>query len=362
MKSDYRSDYVLEWEPAVYHEDEKQTIDEMKKGLIDSFFHPEKDAIWRQVRTVHETPEDYNKMGQPAAFSCILYGPPGSGKSSLAYRIAKSLSRHLITVDLAQLLTCKKKDVYKIFREPVVNGVKVKPNTCVYVLDEVDIAISSLHIQESQIIKLRNEMEKATYEVNDDGFTYKNKKQFDAASHAFCLDDLKCILQGSVPIEGSIIIAMTNNFDKIKDTCPALFRDGRLKPIELGYLDPKTMNDLSNYFFGRDISIKLPAIVPIPTSNIIKLAMQHKKNFQGFQDKLTDLINISEKEVPKKSIVESTDMQLLVELSKRIFKTDAPIELLKSLSTRIPDVIELMFQHKDDICEFQYKLKNMSTC
>ena len=50
----------------------------------------------------------------------------------------------------------------------------------------------------------------------------------------FQLEDLLEILQGPVPREGQIIIATTNKFDEIKNECPALFRPGRLTPIEFG--------------------------------------------------------------------------------------------------------------------------------
>ena len=291
MAKDRYADSIIEWNSTTYYEDIEKSIDEMKIELIDSFFHPEKDSIWKEVRTVHENPEYYNKLGQPAAFSCLLYGLPGSGKSALAYRIAKVLGRHLITVDLAQLLTLSKKDIYKIFREPIVDNKKVKPKTCVYVLDEIDIAILNLFVRQSRIDAIKKTMEAPEFITGEDGnITIKNKKEIDLANNSFCLDDLKCILQGSVPIEGSIIIAMTNHYEKIKDTCPALFREGRLKPIKLGYLDNKSMNELSNYYFNSDLNIELPEIMNIPTSEIIKLAIKNKDNFDKFKNEIKNKI------------------------------------------------------------------------
>lgn len=291
VAKDRYADSLVEWNSTIYYEDIEKSIDEMKIELIDSFFHPEKDSIWKEVRTVHENPEYYNKLGQPAAFSCLLYGLPGSGKSALAYRIAKVLGRHLITVDLAQLLTLSKKDIYKIFREPIVDNKKVKPKTCVYVLDEIDIAILNLFVRQSRIDAIKKTMETPEFITGEDGnITIKNKKEIDLANNSFCLDDLKCILQGSVPIEGSIIIAMTNHYEKIKDTCPALFREGRLKPIKLGYLDNKSMNELSNYYFNSDLNIELPKIMNIPTSEIIKSAIKNKDNFGKFKNEIKDKI------------------------------------------------------------------------
>ena len=44
------------------------------------------------------------------------------------------------------------------------------------------------------------------------------------------LTDLLTVFQGAVPVEGCIIIAMTNKYEELTELCPTLFRAGRFVP------------------------------------------------------------------------------------------------------------------------------------
>lgn len=68
------------------------------------------------------------------------------------------------------------------------------------------------------------------------------------SSDEFCVKDLLEILQGVIPLRGAIVFATTNDFSKIKNICPALFRRGRLTPVEFGYLDDQTLTEITKYF------------------------------------------------------------------------------------------------------------------
>ena len=85
----------------------------------------------------------------------------------------------------------------------------------------------------------------------------------------FQLEDLLEILQGPVPQEGQIIIATTNKFDEIYKECPALFRPGRLTPIEFGYLGSKEINKLASRYLGVNINIDFEP--KMATSKIIEI-------------------------------------------------------------------------------------------
>ncbi len=107
--------------------------------------------------------------------------------------------------------------------------------------------------------------------------------------------DLLELLQGPCPIDGSIIIATTNKLDEMKVICPALFRPGRLTPIEIGHISWKYLQELSVYYFGQELSFT-PCNITISTSEIIELANACKlfglgDKFELFQNKLRELLH-----------------------------------------------------------------------
>jgi hypothetical protein len=116
----------------------------------------------------------------------------------------------------------------------------------------------------------------------------------DNKSNILRLSDMLELFQGPVPVHNRLIIATTNHFDKIRSSMPALFRSGRLSPIEFKYLDWESLNDLSVYYFKHALTIE-PKAVSIPTSEIIELAIKHTlteyiDKFNRFQVELDRLL------------------------------------------------------------------------
>ncbi len=114
----------------------------------------------------------------------------------------------------------------------------------------------------------------------------------DNKSNILRLSDMLELFQGPVPIKNRIIMATTNNFDKIKNALPALFRSGRMSPIHFDYLDWKSLNELCFYYFNQYLTCD-PQKVTIPTSQIIELAIKYvltQKKFEEFQKELLSLM------------------------------------------------------------------------
>jgi hypothetical protein len=114
----------------------------------------------------------------------------------------------------------------------------------------------------------------------------------DNKSNILRLSDMLELFQGPVPIKNRIVMATTNNFEKIKNALPALFRSGRMSPIHFDYLDWKSLNELCMYYFNQQLTCE-PHEVTIPTSQIIELAIKHvltEKKFEDFQAELIGLM------------------------------------------------------------------------
>jgi len=116
------------------------------------------------------------------------------------------------------------------------------------------------------------------------------------------LEDLLTIFQGSVPVEGSIIIAMTNNYERIKEYCPALFRHGRLTPVYFGYFDKTLLNKVSKYYFGNELQFKTnlgkskkkddKTFCPAQVMEIVSIAnLQPNGKFKYFAEKMHEIYN-----------------------------------------------------------------------
>lgn len=263
----------------------KKTINELKPIYMDTFFSHEKDIIWTVVKQIHLDPMEFFTMGQSPQAGYILHGPPGNGKSSFPYRLAMTLQIHLLCVDIRVI---KKRDaLYNIMRKPFIdNSMYTSPKRVIYIFDEFDITVAELYAKEKRKKKVTEEWLHVVQSYGQYSPTENkcedNKEistldtMMGSSSEDLCLEDLKEFFQGTVPLEGAIIFAMTNNFDDIKKMCPALVRPGRLTPVYFGNPDRKIINEISNYYFKENLELSQNYVPSMSSSQIMKYVSESK--------------------------------------------------------------------------------------
>ncbi len=396
----------------------KTSLKAREKTFIDSFFHKEKIRLWNTLKNIHYHPEKFESFGQSPRMNLLLHGPPGSGKSSLIYRFARCLERHVVSIDLRHFET--KDHIYQVIQRPSV-GAWHQAKDAIIVLEEIDIAIKELYKREQVKQKMETVLETVYDQFIGDNMTKdetgttvstvankdddlndidepdsdddnssddvsdsesdgsrslssidsdtelssnpkgatgpigspkinpkgaapvgstgggcptgpkgpvkpkskgpqqkdkdvsKNKKgkgspTISSLYHLetslkendftrFCLRDLLDIFQGTIPVNGSIILATTNNFEEIKSICPELFRNGRMTPVYFGYLDKDHIQQMVKYYFGKELEIELPKDPNIQTSALVEVAMEMKmlydnneEAFGHFQEAVINLL------------------------------------------------------------------------
>lgn len=268
-----------------------ESIEVLEEKFMKPFFHQDKDRLWSFIKTTCLNPEFYSSRGQSSRASILLHGPKGSGKSTLVYRIARCLNRHIISLDLRSL---DKASIYQILQRPHLGeGLDNDYKKTVFLFEEFDISVNELHLREQKEYALTmkyHDMMSKMCESN-----YKPEEEIKRSENEFCLRDLLEIFQGPIPFESMVMIANTNKYDEIKDLCPELFRAGRLTAVYFGYIDKDTLQEMSLYFFGKKLKGYIPSMLTIPTSQVIELAFESltysKAPFDYFNEKMIQLMN-----------------------------------------------------------------------
>jgi DNA polymerase III delta prime subunit len=300
---------------SCFYDGKKLSIEERQKKYIDTFFHPMKKELWTVLKKINYNPEFFTDLGQSPRMGIIAHGPPGTGKSSFAYRIAMALERNIFSLNLKNIKN--KKELFKIMQSPKSHcGVSFKPKNVVYIFDEFDYGIKYLYNKQIKRQKEMKKLEMITaqkylnnkHETSDQNRsatppppTKKSQtddlKDFDMLmTNELSLTDLLDIFQGAVPIDGLICVATTNDLETIKKLSPALVRHGRLTPIYFGYPNYKTLQDISMHYFNKfmEFDIDDNTILEYPTSKIIDIALQCKINesegFELFKNKIDEIL------------------------------------------------------------------------
>lgn len=337
-----------------------RTPEELEKLFIKTLFHPMIDELWGTIKKINYEPHEFWKNGMCPRINLLLHGPPGTGKSTFAHRIAMATNRHLINISINKYT---KDELITLFRQPVVNGIKMQPREVVFVLDELDISIKSILVQSTcktkQLEKIEETMDgffqnvmtsrdapqaqmpikqiKQKKKSSDDTEEIEETPQVTVAdvsdritnagkyldtinktfekmnsikSDIITLDDLLTVFQGATPIEGCIIIAMTNKFDELETLCPKLFRPGRLTPVYFGNFNVNMVMKVSKYFFGKTFEVdeQLDTELPIPPAQIMELVssslMQHDK-YERFIDGLKRITKLTIKSVDGETVLQN---------------------------------------------------------
>ena len=153
--------------------------------------------------------------------------------------------RNIVSIDLSILKY--KNVIYQYFGKLRIAGKLCEYTENIILLEEFDTVFAYLKKKNEVADRMKSMWISKDITVSDkDDDTVDNIGN----PEEFNLRDLLEIIQGPVPMLGRMIIATTNNFEEIQPECPALFRAGRLMPIEFGYLDQKHVNMLIDHHFA----------------------------------------------------------------------------------------------------------------
>jgi hypothetical protein len=318
-----------------YNEDAEQ----WKKDIVEienSFFSPHKGYLFDIMREKANEKQQFNNSWN----NLILHGPPGTGKSSLIYRFAVLMKKSIISIDLSQYVD-KKKELYSIFHnqdfmlpgaDPEKDDKQHVDSNCIIICEEFDACIEKLENMEKihkfkegvlkgefSSAKLKALMSSLTVSkgdrkskhnmmvVNNEIKVALNNISADSKSDDLRMNDLLELFQGPVPVDGRMIIATTNHFDRIKNILPALFRPGRCTPVRLGYLDWNSFKELVKYIFNSDVEGEFPII--LPTSQLKELAIKNRVegDVKTFIAEIKSLTALKLEEEKKRNSVEEKE-------------------------------------------------------
>lgn len=173
--------------------------------------------------------ELYRNIGIPFKFNCILYGTPGTGKTSAIKAIATYLNRNIYYLDISKVKT--NKELTKIFDD-------INKNTRdggIIAMEDID-AMSEIVLDREH----RTSFDEIKTDKDDDKLS---------------LSHLLNILDGTLSKDNMIFIATTNYFNKLDK---ALTRPGRFDVvIELSECDKYQYSIIYKNILKRDLSEEL---------------------------------------------------------------------------------------------------------
>ena len=310
--SSYQKKGGTEHETKIYYRHE------LKQRYIDTFFHPQKEKIWNLLQAIEFTPQWIEKHGQYPQECLCLHGPPGTGKSSFAFRIAQSLMRGVVHVDLQSIY--RKSSLFALFSECEIKQIKIKPSNCVYVFDEFDRGLTFIQNQTDMIQRRRQQREnlldrllRNSHSENKEQKSKDNSNnttsfelykeilsESERDNELITMEDLMELIQGITSNPGMIVIATTNHYSTIQSMCPRLFREGRFRPVPFEYPSKQIINEMSEFYFQQTITNEidnLPNVFDIPTSRIMHHIMTIKQNYPSTKKQFSAFIQFLRNEI-----------------------------------------------------------------
>lgn len=246
------------------------------RTTFNGIFYPDKQKIIRLI--------DELEKGNLGRLNLLLYGEPGTGKSSTIKAIANATQRHIVNVKLSTIpgdlaLTDYLHNRTITLSDGTASTKEFVPlNKRIYVFEDIDAESKIVHDREKakeDKIK-KNKLNKNNIIVT----TENNKTSFD--KNKITLSGLLNTLDGILELNDAILIMTTNYKDKLD---PALIRSGRINlAVELKRMSSEDAACLIEKYFGEKLYITSDVITPadlealcVTSENIDELRQNLKK-------------------------------------------------------------------------------------
>ena len=211
-------------------------LNETRKGLDTLYLKKaDMDKLMTSLDQFKNKKEFLANLGLPNKLNILLYGEPGTGKSTAIQAIATYLGRNIYYLDLKNVAT--NQDL-QLLLEYVNKNVQ---NGGIIVIEDID-AMTDIVLKRREPKALRVD------------------QLISSDDSELSLEYLLNILQGTLTLDDSIFIVTTNHIDHLD---PAFYRDGRFDvKIELKLADRHQIQTIYQKFLKRRISEALLQRIP----------------------------------------------------------------------------------------------------
>lgn len=233
-----------------------QTAQDQYKRSINSVFidNNTKQTIVNHIQKFIDSEDWYKKNGISYQTGILLYGKPGTGKTSLIKAIASHFNKNLYILSASELLKIE-------------NAMMRLPEKSIIVIEDIDTDISTLKREND------DENKPKVTDANKPKVIDANKTKLEPIiNFSFSnLSDILNSIDGLITCNGRILIATTNHKERLSR---ALLRDGRFDlKLELINVNIEILKQFFNNFypdfiFNENIKIK-NNISPAKLQNLI---------------------------------------------------------------------------------------------
>lgn len=225
---------------------------------LDSIFIDEKikDKINDALQSLEDNADIYKRAGMNRVLGIMLYGKPGTGKTSYIQALARATGRNIYYADLSQLCEAK-----------ITRLRNIQPNSFI-VLEDID-SIPSFRKRDSS-----------------------EKDQVD-------LSKILKMLDGVYLPDNTVIFATTNHFEKID---PAVKRFGRFDlHFEFEYADRELAEKMINYIDSSKLHLLDKFEYPISQAQVQAIILKSIKGYEDIPEKITPFIE----DQPNQTLIEN---------------------------------------------------------
>lgn len=191
----------------------------------------------------------YIQYGIPRKLGFLLYGIPGTGKSSTIFTIATYCNRPIYSLNLRMSNEEFTESLFDIQKESIV------------VVEDIDCLSVTHEREDTQDVPL---------EVSDNTKGQSKGQTKETPENKLTLDTILTLLDGYTHLNECIVIVTTNHYEKLDK---ALIRPGRIDHhIRFDYIDQDTFDKMMSYYYPNEYNkIAVPKITTAELINTIML-------------------------------------------------------------------------------------------